>query len=223
MKTFSEFLNEKKLEIKSSSKEISPIIKDFNVLGSGVQSIVYENKKHPNSIIKLSYIKDESDATYQFLRLCVNHQDNQYLPKIFAYKLYESKELTDEDKLQLKKFNNFNINDKTHKVLLTVVEKLKPILSLDINTQIKVLKNAGVPVDLDNKEISSWWDYFMNLLETFKIEFLIKNNISKDIINLRRVLKPLFNRYGDDLNINNIMVRDNNHIVITDPIVGLDF
>ena len=96
-------LFEKKLEFKTSKKPIHGIIqsKQLNHLGTGVTAIAYEHKKRPNTVIKTIQLLGKDDVTFAFVRLCINNKQNPFLPKIYAAKVYNVKQMDDDEREQL--------------------------------------------------------------------------------------------------------------------------
>jgi len=58
--------------------------------GAGIDAYVFQHKKNPHEVIKIASIIDENDATYQFVKLILEHQDNPHFPKIYDVRLYRS-------------------------------------------------------------------------------------------------------------------------------------
>lgn len=63
----------------------------YTDIGSGINSNVFSHDKCSNIAIKEINVmgpKGEEDSNYQFLRLCLKHQDNPWFPKIYNVKQY---------------------------------------------------------------------------------------------------------------------------------------
>lgn len=229
-------LFEKKIDMPVSNKKTSGILKHNNLphLGTGVQAIAYYHKKFPGKVVKMITIEGPNDPSYQYLRLCVNHPENPYFPKIYAFKQYntagEDTEATAVDRDE--KYEEIDPTDSPpmwakHQVLV-VMEKLHD-LSSSQKMSIKMLQMIGIlPTNLDdlmkyNNSIAR------SPLDYTKIPFEGKSgrvelyNRTKDV-NLKkalRLLEPLFNKFYPDMRKTNIMLRKGQggtHIVITDPV-----
>ena len=79
-----------KAHIPYSTKAISGVLqhKNLTYVANARQSIVY---KHNDIIVKAVSNFGETDPTYQFLRICMNHPTNPFFPTIYKAKQYPAK------------------------------------------------------------------------------------------------------------------------------------
>lgn len=217
-------INELKLDVPMSSKSIHPFLKskEYEHLGTGHQAIAYYSKKFPGKAIKTIYISGKNDPQYQFLRVCVNHQNNPYFPKIYAYKMYKAKEFeyTDEADYEYASINPTNDPfevppSRKPYVLLVVMEKL---IKFDEDND-RILKpllsklNISYSEYLD-KPSSSVRNKFLD--STFRKK-LIASTTDKYFAQALRIMDPLFNKFYPDIHFSNIMIRSNGQVVFVDP------
>lgn len=172
----------------------------YKELGSGVSSVNFSHKDNPDIVIKSIQINHghyADSSEYQFLRACLNHQDNPWFPKIYNAKLYKS----------------------SNKIIVKM-EKLEKLTKEDYRKLIKIF-NVGYIVQ--NKRTMR--DVEITLRGKFNtpqnVEELIKNTTNTRLQQAFRLLKPFFKKYGSDLHFDNIMKRKNGHFVLLDPVFPL--
>ena len=80
--------------LKQGSKPTTDLLRHSNLsaVGVGAQAIAYMHQKFPDKIIKTVQILNSSDPVYQYVRLCLNHQNNPYFPKIASVKQFPSEQ-----------------------------------------------------------------------------------------------------------------------------------
>lgn len=149
-------LYEIKANIPKSKKAVGNILKNKNLAqaGTGVQAVAYLHKKFPNTIVKAIYIEGEHDAAYQFVRLCMNHQNNPFFPKIFYAKMYDTRYDGIE---QSKLYKSNDLPDYRPQLLIVVMEKLHKIdEDMGYETSLQLLQSLGIlPEDL-SKHPKQW-------------------------------------------------------------------
>lgn len=228
-------LFEKKLNMPVSSKLTSGILRNRNLghLGTGVQAIAYYHNKFPDKVVKMITVEGPNDPSYQFLRLCINHPDNPYFPKIYAYKQYNTSkslndELTGEDRDR--QYEEVNPTDSPpewapHQILV-VMEKLHTIKANE-PLATRLLQNCGI---LPNNlfDLKKYKLLSNSPLAATKIPFeddnsrkeLYQNTTDPQLKKALRLLEPLFKKFYPDLRPQNIMLRKTGgtHIVIVDPV-----
>lgn len=229
-----ENLLEKKFDMPISQKKTSGILKNKNIphLGTGVQAIAYYHKKFPGKVVKMVSIEGENDPSYQFLRLCVNHPENPYFPKIYAYKQYNTsgeQESHDTYTERGQKYEEIDPTDSppewnTHQMLV-VMERLYD-LETNERMAIEMLQSIGVlPQDLtlltsglSNSPLS----YTRLSFKTPEARRqLFRETRDHNLKKALRLLEPLFNKFNPDLRKTNIMIRkgqNGTHLVFIDPV-----
>lgn len=219
-------LLEKKIVMPVSSKVTSGILKNKNLnhLGTGVQAIAYYNQKFPGKVIKTIAITGPGDPSYQFLRLCVNHQDNPYFPKIYAYKQYGMKDTGDREDRYAEIDPEDSPPESSEFQMIVVVEKLHSLTS----THVPLLQSVGIlPSDLNTLKYARSTEVRPPLTATKNM--FVDQKSRKQLyqmtpdVNLKkalRLLEPLFQKFYPDLRQTNIMVRNSGqpHLVIIDPV-----
>lgn len=227
---------EKRVEFKLSNKSIHGLLQNNKLehLGTGVSAIAYAHKKRPNTVIKTIQMLHKDDVMFAFIRLCINHKNNPFFPKIYAAKLYNIKRMDDDEREQL-----FQLIDPTDTppeegmyIMLVVMEKLYPIHTPD-NREIAItlLRELGivpqniddVPVDIRGARDSlSRTKYpFEDPNIRHQLRHTSANSKFKEAL---RLLEPLFNVSEPDLHKKNIMLRKTNNgpeIVLVDPVVSV--
>lgn len=171
----------------------------YKEIGSGVSSVNFSHKDNPNIVIKSIQLNgDYSDSSeYQFLRVCLNHQDNPWFPKIYNAKLY-----------------------KPSNKIIVKMEKLEKITKEDYKKLIKIFN-----VDYVVQSGRSMHHVETTLRGKFNtpqnVNDLIRKTTNIQLQQAFRLLKPFFNRYGSDLHFDNVMKRKNGQFVLLDPIYPL--
>lgn len=165
--------------------------KKWEKLGYGAQTSAF---LHTNSgtAVKVLYVEGPQDPAYQFLRLCLQHQNNIHFPKIYTYKQYKTK---DPD---------------VSKIIITM-ERLYKITSSNVNIVSHLLNTAirtPTSLKLDMKDAS------------FRKQ-LIENAKTPELKQALRLLEPLFHHYIEDMHMGNVMLRQNGsdyEVVFNDPV-----
>jgi hypothetical protein len=232
-------LCEKKIEMPTSKGKTSGMFQSsgLSYFDAGIQAIAYLHQKFPNKVIKTLNISGENDPAYQFLRICKNHQDNPYFPKIYAYKLYDNS-YDEDDKSRFKQFRAISgyrgsPPDWKDKILIVVTEKLEE-LKKNQRIVIPLLQQVGIlPPDLtklryiDHTKPNNQGEImpplraisrsFEELEDRKRIYNTTQDVQLKQAI---RLLEPLFNSYYPDMHEGNIMLRLNPtpHLVFIDPV-----
>lgn len=229
-----ENLLEKKFDMPISQKKTSGILNNKNIphLGTGVQAIAYYHQKFPGKVVKMVSIEGETDPSYQFLRLCVNHPENPYFPKIYAYKQYNTsgeKDNHDTYTERGQKYEEIDPEDSppewnTHQMLV-VMERLYDLES-NQRMAIEMLQSIGVlPKDLTTLDFSLSNTPLSYTRLPFKTpearQKLFRETTDNNLKQALRLLEPLFNKFYPDLRKTNIMFRkgqNGTHLVFIDPI-----
>lgn len=203
-----------------------------DILGVGYQTVTYFREKFPGKVVKWAQITGTSDPVYQFLRLCLNNQNNPYLPRIYKAKHYSDPHKNfDPNTFQNDKLEDeiYTIMPKTHKgVVIYVTEKLKHLTNKDL----KELSYYGISEESKQQLLNTSWikkvqnDFKVNDLMIFSLAFQYPNirkemknaTVDPHFKNVLRLLEPMFNSYRIDTHVNNFMCRDNGHLVFIDPV-----
>ncbi len=228
-------LYEKKVEFPRSRKAITGILKSKQLqhLGTGVQAIAYQHKKHPNTVIKTIQLSGGmNDTVLAFVRLCINHKDNPFFPKIYTAKIFNSADLTaSEREVLYQDIDSYDSPpDKKELVLVLVMERLFPIHTPDnVDSAIGLLQTLKVlPDDLSTLPLNMLdvEDPLFSVKVPFKTakgrQFLMKNSDNPKFVQALRLLEPLFRKGHADLHRQNIMIRRTGigpQLVLADPIV----
>jgi len=221
-------VTEMKLAVPHSEKEVSGTInpkfaQHATYVANGIQAIVFSHNKKPNTIIKMTGVTGTNDPAYQFLRVCVNHQDNPYFPKITNYKSYKNKALTDDDLDYLEQQPSFvmePIDDKPYQLLI-VSEKLYDLNAIGETAIKKLLDDLGLTEVLSRFRKPSIGQAFVTAFNDESTRSLMQHACpDKWFKQALRLLEPLFKNanFLPDMHFNNIMLRQNGHLVIIDPI-----
>jgi hypothetical protein len=229
-------LFEKKLDIVQSKGKTSGLLRDRNLtyLGSGMQAIAYMHKKFPSKVIKTVNISGSSDPVYQFLRICINHSDNPYFPKIYAYKQYITS--GDEDGISYADFQSTAPGEYPpefkDKHLIIVMERLFP-LDANIDLSIKALQQCSIlPNDIlsalkqvypdaDASNVDPLWLIGNTFDDPTKRKIVYNRTKDPHLKQALRLMEPLFANFTEDLHSDNIMLRlgPTPHPVFIDPVV----
>lgn len=226
-----EILEKPSSRIGTSKKPVLDILgsKNHEVLGVGGQAIAYLHKKFPGKVIKPVQIVGPEDPQYQFTRLCIRHQDNPYFPKIYAVKMYPTKELDWREREEM--FSRKSDKDRVLGseapyqmpfTLYVVTEKLHKIRDISV----KAIAKMGIivpPIAPDEwsrfrTEEQGIEEHFANMFRTPAGRLNIMRTVhDPKLKEALRLLEPLFRNYTPDMHFGNIMLRGNQW-VITDPI-----
>lgn len=226
---------EKRVEFKTSEKPIHGLLNNSNLshLGTGVTAIAYGHRKHPNTVIKTVQLVDKNDVFLSFVRICMNHKDNPFLPNIYAAKLYNVKQLSKEEREFL--YSKIDTMDTPPMVgtyiMVLVMEKLFPIHSKENRiAATKILQQLNIiPVRPDEIPINLHGvrDPLSITNKLFAVQTTrqqLKNtSTNRDFKNALRLLEPIFNYGEPDLHKKNIMLRktaNGPELVLVDPVIG---
>lgn len=234
MKLF-EILDKSIKGLRTSNKEVQDTIRNTNqrVIGIGAQAIAYLHQKFPNQIIKTIQISGTNDPQYQFLRLCLKHQNNPYFPKIFAVKQYKTKDVSRKERSD--KFSELQgeygepfddiPNEAQKYTLFVVMEKLQPFSHMGIFRQLGVNPTPDdmTPRDKQSLRLTSGLnrtDIMIRMAMSNPIfrKKVIMTTPDPKFAQALRLLEPLFKHYSPDLHTGNIMIRGSNQLVFIDPI-----
>jgi len=185
----------KDLSISKKFLEKEPTSKYWNDLGSGTFAIAYEPKKQiGNKVVKVLEIYDETDPSYQFLRLCKNHQNNPFFPRIYNVKQYKNK-------------------GGVYNIVITM-EKL---FHIDETNPQLIAQLFGIPLDIGLTAQNIHTRFYDN-----KHRVVIAQSTQyPDLKKAMRLMEPLFNNYSPDVHAENIMYRktpNGPQLVFADPI-----
>ena len=229
-------LLEKKYTFPRSRKKITGLISSPKLqhLGSGVQAIAFAHKKHPNTVIKTIQVWGEQDPVLAFVRICMNHQDNPFFPRIYHAKLYDIDKMSDEEREVL--FSHIDPEDSPpdpgSAVIVLVMEKLYPIhIPENEEMAIKMLQKLGVlPADLStltyvgSTEVRPPLSATSKAFDTpMKRKQLRQQSDNPQFIQAMRLLEPIFRQHYPDLHKKNIMIRktiSGPQLVLADPVSG---
>lgn len=233
-----EILKKESPNIKQSKKEVSDFVprKKHAVLGVGAQAIAYMHTKFPNKVIKTVQINGSSDPVYQFLRLCMNHQDNPFLPKIYGSKQFTSKEMDydnrDNEFVDISNTDYMNGEPPPNQrdfTLYIAMERLKRVHMLNND----MLRDMGIVIprfDIETRAEYQRWvesrrgqvsmtDYeFRSAFDDYDSRrYMFTNSTNPKFKQVLRLLEPLFNHFDPDMHTGNIMLRGQ-QLVIVDPV-----
>jgi len=226
-----EILEKPSSRIRTSSKPVLDILshKKHGVVGVGGQAIAYLHKKFPGKVIKPVQITGPSDPQYQFTRLCLKHQDNPYFPKIYAVKMYPTKEMDWSERDRM--FSSTSDKDmalgqeapyQLPYTLYIVTEKLRHMSTI---TE-KAIADMGFRMPpLTPDEMPRFFSREQGIEDHFVAMFrtpMSRRNMQRTVHDPKlkealRLLEPLFRNFTPDMHFGNIMLRGSQW-VITDPI-----
>jgi hypothetical protein len=232
-------LFEKKLEMPTSKGKTSGIIQSPNLsyLDAGIQTIAYLHSKFPDKVIKTVNISGVDDPAYQFLRICKNHQNNPYFPKIYAYKMY-SNSYDEDDKDRFKQFRAVSgyqqqPPDWKDNILIVVIERLTGLKESE-STAVSLFQQVGIlPSDLTtlryiDRTRPNNQGGVMPPLRAISRAFntherrlnIYKNTRDPQLKQAMKLMEPLFNNYIEDMHEGNVMLRlePTPHLVFIDPV-----
>ena len=191
-------------------------------------------KKRPNTVIKTIQLISKEDATLGFVRLCMNNQNNPFLPKIYKAKIYNVQRMDDKEREQLYSLIDPGDTppDEGQYVMLVVMEKLYPIHSeQNKQTAIQLLRELGVlskDPEMDYVNIVGTRDTLGGTRQSFDTHKRRQNlrtfTPNPQFRQALRLLEPLFNRAEPDLHKKNIMLRktaEGPQIVLVDPVISV--
>jgi hypothetical protein len=167
---------------------------NWNLLTMQTQSDVFH---HPRTdrIVKVVDISGDDDATYQFLRVVMNHQDNPYFPKIYGVKKYQK---TEDGRPNL----------------LVSMEKLNKMSEEDLQRYLEIVGIDTIPneshIDFSHR-VRKYW------INPENRKHIFQKTIEPSLKQALRLLEPLFRHYRADMHFSNIMVRSSGQLVFIDP------
>jgi hypothetical protein len=141
-----------------------------------------------------------------------SHQNNPFFPKIHGIRIY------DVDQFDGKTDDGYEYSVDSHLMLYVWMEKLHPLKSLDEDHVRQLLSIVGIDYQGQMQDD-------MSLRNTFRYGENRRDLQQKTIIpkfkEALRVLEPMFKKFGQDVHIENIMVRLTGvgpQLVIVDPL-----
>lgn len=220
-----EILSKQIPNLKSSNKLVSDIIANSNnkVVGIGAQSIAYLHKKFPGKVIKTIQISGTSDPSYQFIRMCLKHQDNPYFPKIFSVKMYNSKQYNKESD-RYTEFDNIVDNDvppaAQNNVLIVVTEKLTDMTGITLQDLERYgIEDFPIPSKMKGYKRQHSIQFRLAFKDRDFRQYMQQVVTDQHLKQALRLLEPLFRHYEPDMHDGNIMIRQPNQWVFIDPVV----
>lgn len=167
----------------------------------GGQSSAFLHDKS-GKVVKVSMLyTGENDPIYQFVRMCLKHQDNPHFPKIYSVKQYPG-----DDANELR--------------FVLTMERLYPMEWGDIKTYIKML---GInPDDWSQFDTYTLSIHVRDMLEKTNVRHRIyKMTTDPTLKQAMKLLEPLFRNYSADMHFGNVMVRKTSsgpQLVFMDPV-----
>lgn len=185
----------------------------FQKVGSGIgagimDSEVYVDKQHPNRILKSVHIRNLDDPYYRYIRMIEQHQNNPFFPRIYGFKVVDHDDTEQHGEYAAG----------PHHILYVFMEKLHPITVLEPDHIKQLLINLGI-----NYIGKLTGDYSLrNLMKSDQYRTHVKKtSVQPKFVEAMRLLEPMIKKFGQDLHIDNLMVRLTGvgpQIVITDPL-----
>lgn len=191
----------------------------FKLIGHGWGSGLYEtkvyiDKKHPNQVLKITPIHDKADPYYRFIQTVIEHKDNPFFPKIYGLRVYDMEgHVIPGDAFE--GIPDRKVRD--HLLLYVWMEKLVPLHKLDDAHVRQLLSNVGIEYEGKLKNDFTLRRQFHNPVDRTQIT---ASSQIPQFEEAMRTLEPLFKLFGNDMHIENIMVRLTGvgpQIVIVDP------
>lgn len=226
-----------KANIPYTTKQVSSVLQHPNLVyvANARQSVVY---KHNSKIIKAISNFGITDPTYQYLRLCLNHQDNPFFPVIHNAKQYNSKELTEQELAYIAQFASEEDGKPPRartNVLIVTTEYLTElaynenitgylmqlgIYDLVLAHRTHLVKNAHLgPAHLHTVEALDFavYEAFQDATTRKK---MLRSTTNRQFASALRLLEPLFTRlnYKPDMRFSGNILLRGQQIVINDPI-----
>lgn len=227
-----ELISEIKFKPRISNKSTSGVLQSpkLQFIAAGCQAIAYYHKTHPNTVVKVAAVSGEDDPLWQFLRVCINHPNNPYFPKVFNHKIFNLKNVTPEEEDYLEthpEFEYLPIYDKRKMQILLVTERLHETSSEQFEDVLKQLGlheyitryQKGMQLNSSyNVTTEIAWAKLMDT-STFRRDIRSYAN-DKHFKDAMRILEPLFAHQGfyADVHLANMMSRSNGHLVFNDPL-----
>jgi len=182
---------------------LSPKWKQLGYIGQQAAAYTHPDK---NTVIKSINIVGTSDPVYQFLRMCTQHQDNPYFPKVYSMKLYPLADNTNKrfaHKLVITMERLHRLEDSMYPMVAQVLGfKFEQPRDIIAASRQLVQKQFGSP---------EWRKQ------------AIQQVIDPKLKQALRLLEPLFRHYDNDMHLKNIMYRKGKNgqpeLVFMDPII----
>lgn len=173
-------------------------------LGSGSYATVYKGKR-PNTVIKVTKVKDTNDPYIKYIRVIKDHQDNPFFPRIYRTKMYKVPD------------HRFTV---AQNYFIVELEKLVPLDNEKIKDTMEPYLSTQLGIDDDRFRFHALADLTSEVEGRNKLRKLAKN---PQFIEALDVLEDLFNNRSlfVDAHSNNWMVRLTGHgpqLVMTDPV-----
>jgi hypothetical protein len=229
-----EILSEIKFKPRISNKSTSGVLQSprLQFIAAGCQAIAYYHKTHPNTVVKVAAVSGEDDPIWQFLRVCINHPNNPYFPKIFNHKVFNLQGITPEEIDYLEsqpEFEYLPIHDNRKMQILIVTELLQETDSEQFETSLNrigildyiVSMKPQVQAQRRAKYNITTEFAWIHLMDTPQFRREIRNLATdKHFKDAMRLLEPLFanTRFYADVHLANMMTRRNGHLVFNDPL-----
>jgi len=185
------------------------------------------HKKFPNQIVKTIQISGTGDPSYQVLRLFLNHQDNPYFPKILAVKMFKTD--NSSPKGREREFDLIDVDmqyspapDALANTLYVVSERLFDLPGITESDLERLgIDDFPIPVQFRGHRRSAEIKFRMAFKDwTFRKQMYYLS-LDKDFKQALRLLEPLFRHYESDMHGSNVMIRENGHWVIVDPVTNI--
>jgi hypothetical protein len=176
----------------------------WTLLGGGQQARAY-NSYPKNNVVKLANITGPDDPVYQFLRVCLKHQDNPYFPKIYNVKKYKLN--TDRSTKVINKYKLVITMERLRHVTLADTKLLERLFGLSFK---KFQDDRTAGKFLRSMFYDQGWR-----------QELIKNTKDVKLKQALKLVEPLFRHYQGDMHLGNIMLRGTGsgaQLVIIDPV-----
>ncbi len=184
----------------------------FKEIGGGVgagiaNSTIYLDLKHPNRVLKIVEIVNMNDSYYRYLRMIELYQNNPFFPKIYGLKVYDTPASRD--------VHGYKTPD--HQILYVFMERLRPIHDLPDKRARELLAKIGIEYKGDLR-----FDFGLrNAFADSERKHLSHSTDVPKFKQAMRLLEPMFNKFVQDMHIENLMVRETPtayQLVITDPL-----
>lgn len=219
-------ISELKLTSPQSNKPISGYLDNKNIayINNGIQAMVYAHNKKPNSVIKIISIEGTNDPAYQFLRVCVNHPNNPYLPKIFSHKIYKTEQMSLDAIEELEKNPIFDfepIQEGRPFQLFLVVERLQEFPDTHLATFLQQVNLYPLVNRFAQTRRTTLDIGFRMMFQDARGRSILRRYANdKNWSDALRLLEPLFNKHESDVHIGNLMLRGN-QTVLNDPVTRI--
>lgn len=186
-------------------KKISEQHNFGDLLGEGLFARVYSCATDPKVVYKVGPLQNAgSEAYLTFLKLIRKYSDNPFFPKVYDVTLFNAQVPIDERLLvypllyvvRLEKLEHLSVDSETFEMFESHIANAmecgysKKYVRLAVEWVVQDVSILGIK--LTKKQIKHYEELFT-------------------------VLGKLYNDYNHDLHVENVMVRSNGQIVITDP------